>query len=119
MRREEIENVINYATAKGIEYAELFFETKETFTMGFTKDKLEECGGSLIDGVGIRLYKDKITTYSSTSLVTEANLKQIIDQISSVYNLEKTSKQIKLKPLKVAPKKDDAVYLEDYSKVEI
>jgi predicted Zn-dependent protease len=119
MNKKEIENVINYALAKRIEYAELFFEGVNSFSMNISKDKIESCGFSNREGVGVRLYKDGIIAYSSTSLVTEENLKNIIDKISHVYKQEACDRKIKLKTIKNAPKKKDIIYLEDYPKEKI
>ena len=119
MKKEEIETIINYALDKGIEYAELFFENKNSFGMVLSKNKVDNCNSNRLNGVGIRLFKDNLITYSSTSVLTEENLKKIIDQISSVYKKEKGNKKVKLKNLKIAPKKKDIIYLENHSKNQI
>jgi len=119
MEKSQIENIINYALTKSIEYAELYFEKTDNFVMGISKDKLEQSRSNQTNGIGIRLYKDEIIAYQSTSLINEDNLKKTIDKMSEIYQIQERKSNFKLKTLKKAKKKSNITYLENYSKEKI
>ena len=115
MDKKQIEKLIKYALSLGVDFVELYFEETKLFYSQLSKDIVEDCNIKKTNGLGIRLSKNGVTCYSHTANYDYDNIIKIIDNLSSIYELEKKKVKFKLNRLKKAPKNKRAIHIEDYS----
>jgi len=92
--KDRLEELINYSLLYDVDYSELFYEDSTTKMYTMNDSKLDNVDVTRINGVGIRLVKDGIIYYGSTSNLDDA--KSVIDNLKNNFELRKDKKDIKL-----------------------
>ena len=90
--KNKLEELINYSLLYDVDYSELFYEDSTTKMYTMNDSKFDNIDVTRINGVGIRLVKDGIIYYGSTSNLDDA--KNVIDNLKSNFNLRSDKKEV-------------------------
>ena len=96
--KNKLQELINYSLLYDVDYSELFYEDSTTKMYTMNDSKLDNIDVTRINGVGIRLVKDGIIYYGSTSNLDDA--KNVIDNLKSNFNLRSDKKEVILVGIK-------------------
>lgn len=80
MNKKEIGEILKQALRHGADFAELFWEHKETSSIGCEDNHIERINSGIDEGVGIRVLSGKSTSYAYTNELTFERLLEVADQ---------------------------------------
>lgn len=103
MQKEEFEKYLNLALSTGADYAELYYEQSSNCIYRLNDSKLDTMDTSQEIGLGIRITKGEESYYTSTNILTEEGISNLILRLLKNFPQE-NSKKVQL------------LELEDYTK---
>lgn len=80
MKKKEIGEILKQALRHGADFAELFWEHKETSSIGCEDNHIERINSGIDEGVGIRVLSGKSTSYAYTNELNLEKLLEVADQ---------------------------------------
>jgi len=96
MNRKEIEQILKAATKHGADFAELFWEHKETTAIGCEENRIERILSGIDEGAGIRVIYNNSSSYAYTN---EVNLKRLLEVAELAGKAAQKQRQAVAEPL--------------------
>ncbi len=82
LSQDMIERILDRASEKGADFAEVFEEERIQQETQITQDEIEECQNAKECGIGIRLFKDKTRYYAYTNNRSEEAIFQLVSDLT-------------------------------------
>ena len=101
MKKKLLEKLVNRCLDTGADFSEIFCENKIIKTYLLVDSKMDKVTTNISKGIGIRITKDDLKLYSSTSFLEEENLIETIDRLNSLLNGKRILGNISLKEIKM------------------
>lgn len=79
MNKKEMAEILKKALGYGAEFAEVFWEHKETTAIGCEENKIERINSGIDEGVGVRVIYGDSTAYAFTNEVTLERLLEVAE----------------------------------------
>ncbi|MCR5740922.1 MAG: TldD/PmbA family protein [Gammaproteobacteria bacterium] len=111
--------VLNEALATGADYAELFYEDSNSSTISIENKKVDSANSNAINGVGLRLLKEKRCVYGYTSELTKSGLLKLARTLRASFNGERLITVSSFKEIKCENRNPIKRSYNDVSKEEI
>src|SRR3989339_322692 len=86
LSKSELEEILHLALETGGDFAEIFIEDENGTTVACEDNKIEKIVTGNSPGAGIRVIKDKIISYGSTSLVPLDELKKVARETAAAFS---------------------------------
>ena len=94
-------DVLNTALATGADYAEIFYEDSNSYSLSIENGKVETSSSNITNGVGLRLLKENQCVYGFTNDLTRKGLLSLAQSLSSSFHEERKITVTKLDMIKV------------------
>lgn len=98
MNKEKFEEYLNLALATGADFAEIYYEESKNTTYRLNDSKLDTIDTAYETGIGIRITKNDDSYYTSTNILSDDNIKNIIVKLTNNIN-SKSKKSVRLDKL--------------------
>lgn len=112
LSQDMIEKVLDRASEKGADFAEVFEEERIQQETQITQDEIEQCQNARECGVGIRLFKDKTRYYAYTNDRSEAAVFQLVTDLTKTMKGDCMARQ-KLQDKKIYTMVPETVVVSD------
>lgn len=86
MERKQIEEILKRAQSNGADFAEFFWEHKDSSTISCEDDKIEQINSGIDEGVGIRVFTEDTTSYAYTNDIGFDSLLQVAELVGRAAN---------------------------------
>lgn len=83
IKKEDLQDVLQLAMAKGSDFADIFIEEKKTVGIACEDDKIERINSGIDCGAGIRVISGETTAYAYTNDVSKEGLSKIASVVSN------------------------------------
>lgn len=114
MEKELLEKLVNRCLETGADFSEIFYEDKIIREYILVDQKIDKINTKISKGIGIRIAKDDLVLYNSTSHLEEENLLQIIDETNKLLTGTRVLPKIKLQEIKTKKKNTKVINHSDY-----
>lgn len=95
MNKNKFEEYLNLALSTGADFAEIYYEESKNNTYRLNDSKLDTIDTEYEKGIGIRITKNDDSYYTSTNILSDDNIKNIIVKLTKNIK-DKNVKKIKL-----------------------
>ncbi|NQU16762.1 MAG: TldD/PmbA family protein [Candidatus Saganbacteria bacterium] len=86
LSKSNLEEILHIALSTGGDFADIFIEDSNGTIVACEDNKIERITTGNSHGAGVRVIKDKVISYSSTSKVTLSELKKTAKQAASAFS---------------------------------
>src|SRR5438067_314169 len=77
-------DILAVALSRGGDYADLFFEHRQTSSIFFEEQAVKNAGGGVLQGVGVRVVAGDATGYAYTEELTLEAMRQAADTAAKI-----------------------------------
>ena len=91
MEKKQLEKYLNLALQTGADFAEIYYEESKTTNYRLTDSKIDAIDTDNEKGMGIRIIKNELSYYTSTNILNDDN---IVNVISKLTNKIESNKKI-------------------------
>ncbi len=98
-------DVLAVALSRGGDYADLYFEHRQTSSIFFEEQAVKQAGGGIMQGVGIRVVQGDATGYAYTEDLTPEAMRQAADTAAKI-----ASRRDRVGPVGVSPRQVADLY---------
>ncbi len=96
LRQDELERYLNYCMHSEADFAEIYEETESNETIAFLNGKMEDVNQTLIQGVGVRLYKGLQSVYGYSNETDENALMPLLEELVDAVGKKETDADVRL-----------------------
>ena len=96
LRKNELEKYLNYCMRSEADFAEIYEETESNETITFLNGKMEDVNQTLVQGIGVRLYKGFQSVYGYSNETDENSLIPLLEELVDAFGKKETDADIRL-----------------------
>jgi TldD protein len=95
-------DVLAVALSRGGDYADLYFEHRQTSSILYEEEAVKQAGAGVLQGVGIRVVQGDATGYAYTEDLTPESMRQAADTAARIARRGDRSGPVRVRPTGVA-----------------